>query len=274
MTFEHPGVGALDYFPCRYGKSKLLFRGPRRKLDDAYVAVLGGTETYGKFVETPYPALLEKAIGLPVVNFGYVNAGTDVFVQEPSIIEACDKACVTVVQLMGAHNMSNRFYAVHPRRNDRFLRASTLMKTIFRDVDFTEFHFTRHMLSALKRRSPDKYDIVVEELKKAWVARMRSLLQKIEGESVLLWLKNDNPTRPPRDDLGGEPLLVDQKMVDAIRPFATELAVFAPSEAARADGIVGMHYAPMEEPAAAEMPGPRAHQELCEQLEPILRGLL
>ncbi len=36
---------------------------------------------------------------------------------------------------MGAQNLSNRFYAVHPRRNDRFLRASTLMKTIFREVD-------------------------------------------------------------------------------------------------------------------------------------------
>ena len=44
-----------------------------------------------------------------------------VFVNEPTVIDICSKALVTVVQLMGAQNTSNRFYAVHPRRNDRFL---------------------------------------------------------------------------------------------------------------------------------------------------------
>ncbi len=61
---------------------------------------------------------------------------------------------MTVIQVMGAHNMSNRFYAVHPRRNDRFLRASLgCCKTIYPEVDFTEFNFTRHMLTALATHS-------------------------------------------------------------------------------------------------------------------------
>ncbi len=57
MAYENLGESALDYVPCRYGKSKLLFRGPKRKLTAPYVAMIGGTETYGKFVETPFPAL-------------------------------------------------------------------------------------------------------------------------------------------------------------------------------------------------------------------------
>ncbi len=92
MTFQEPGAGALDYFPCRYGKSKLLFRGPRKRLDGAYAAVLGGTETYGKFVTDPYPVLLEREIGMPVVNFGCMNAGVDLFVGDPTLIDACVKA--------------------------------------------------------------------------------------------------------------------------------------------------------------------------------------
>ena len=55
-----------------------------------------------------------------------------------------------MIQVSGAQNLSNRFHAVHPRRNDRFLRASTLLKTIYRDVDFTEFNFTRHLLTTLR----------------------------------------------------------------------------------------------------------------------------
>ena len=52
---------------------------------------VGGTETYGKFVADPYPALIER-IGLPVVNFGCVNAGIDVFVSEPTMIDAASGA--------------------------------------------------------------------------------------------------------------------------------------------------------------------------------------
>lgn len=272
MVYEFAGESALDYLPCRYGQSKLLFRGPRRKLEGAYAAVLGGTETYGKFVAEPYPYLVEGRIGLPVVNFGYMNAGADVFAGETEIIDACSKARVTVIQIMGAQNMSNRFYAVHPRRNDRFLRASTLMKTIFREIDFTEFHFTRHMLSALKAVSEEKYALVEGELKAAWTARMRMLLQKISGKSVLLWIKGDE--RYGGDGLGPEPLMIDTDMVAAIRPFAAELVTVTPSMAARTAGTEGMFFTQLEQPAAAVMPGPRVHEEVADALSPVMKRLL
>ncbi len=182
MAYAYPGDGALDYFPCRYGKSKLLFRGPRRDLAKPYVAVLGGTETYGKFVPVPYPALVEQQTGLRMVNLGCINAGPDVYVNEPVVLDIASKAQVTVVQIVGAQNLSNRFYAVHPRRNDRFLRASSLLCTIFREVDFTEFHFTRHMLQTLQAVSPEKFEVVAEELRAAWVARMIGLLNMIPGK--------------------------------------------------------------------------------------------
>ena len=78
MAFAYQGDGALDYYPCRYGSSKLLFRGPRRSLDTAFCAVLGGTEAYGKFVPQPFPDLVEAATGVRMVNLGCMNAGVDV----------------------------------------------------------------------------------------------------------------------------------------------------------------------------------------------------
>lgn len=276
MAYEYAGDAALDYFPCRYGPSKLLFRGPRRRLEGAYAAVIGGTETYGKFVADPYPALVERALGLPVVNFGYMNAGTDVFVGEPVVIDACRQAKVTVIQIMGAQNLSNRFYAVHPRRNDRFLRASALMKTIFPEVDFTEFHFTRHMLSVLKGRSAGNFALVEEELKAAWLARMRILLQKIDSATVLLWITGASGADPhgPGDGLGHEPLLVDAGMVAEVRPFACDLVTITPSDAALAAGTAGMQFAPLDAPVAAAMPGPRVHAEIAGALLPAMQRLL
>ena len=78
-----------------------------------------------------------------------VIAGVDVFVNDPTIMAACATADITVIQMTGAHNLSNRFYKVHSRRNDRFLSGSPLMAALYPDMDFSEYNFTRHLLSAL-----------------------------------------------------------------------------------------------------------------------------
>ncbi len=60
MTYDTLGAGALDYMPCRYDGSKLLFRCPERRLDAPFVAFFGGTATYGKYIKNPFPALVES----------------------------------------------------------------------------------------------------------------------------------------------------------------------------------------------------------------------
>jgi len=273
MTYENLGQGVLDYFPCRYGHSKLLFRGPRKKMAGEYIAMIGGTETYGKFIEKPFPTLISEAMEMECVNFGCVTAGIDVFANEMPVIEACSEARVTVVQVIGAQNMSNRFYAVHPRRNDRFLRASTLLKTIFREVDFTDFSFTKHLLTTLQTLSEERFDIVRDELKEAWIARMKLLMGKIEGKTVLLWFSDRTPEdAAPSGSLGREPTFVDRRMIEEIRPFVTEVVEVVASDAALAQGTEGMKFSSMEQPAAHELMGPAAHEEAAQALlEPLSR---
>lgn len=266
MSFAFPGDVSPDYYPCRYGRSKLLFRGPRRDLAAPFVAVLGGVETYGKFVPQPYPALLEDALGHPVVNFGVPSAGPDAWASDPALTELVSRARVTVVQLTGAQNLTNRFYAVHPRRNDRFLRASPLLTQIFREVDFTEFAFTRHMLQSLRRTSPQKFALVVDELRAAWLARMTALLPRLGPRVVLLWMQGQ------AED--AEPMLVDAAMVAELRAHAAAVVPVSFSDAARASGTAGMMYPPLAEPAAQGLPGPLHHAELAAALAPVVAQLL
>ena len=153
MAYERMGETTLDYLPCRYGGCRLLFRGPQRRLEGSYAAFLGGTETYGKFIERPFPALVEARTGLRCVNFGWPNAGVDVFLNEPELLKMAGAARVVVLQVPCAPNLSNRYYSVHPRRNDRFVTATPRLQSLFPEVDFTEFHFTRHLLSRLRRVS-------------------------------------------------------------------------------------------------------------------------
>ena len=131
-------------------------------------------------------------------------------------------AKAVVIQVMGAHNLSNRYYSVHPRRNDRFLRASPTLASLYPEVDFTEFHFTRHMLSRLETISEKRSATVFKELKSAWIARMTALCALIPGPVLLLWISDRLP--PDRADVidDGEPLLVTREMLEALRPQWTE----------------------------------------------------
>lgn len=274
MSFENLGVGALDYLPCRYGGSKLTFRGPARRLTGSYVAFLGGTETYGKFIEKPFPALVEQASGLKCVNLGVPNAGVDVFANDGSVIDIARKARVTVLQVMSAHNTSNRFYGVHPRRNDRFVKPSKIMQSLFRDVDFTEFHFTRHLLGQICVTAPDRFAILRDELREAWVARMRLLIRQIGGRVVLLWFADHAPdAEQGPTGLGADPMLVDRLMLEELRPLVTEIVEVVVSAEAMKHRMEGMICSEMEMLAAKQMMGRQAHEEATDALAGTLGKL-
>lgn len=274
MNYATLNQPSLDYFPCRYGSSKQLFRGPRRRLEGDFVAFLGGTETYGKFIEAPYPALVEHEIGTRSVNLGCMNAGIDAYHSDKSLLDICNKARVTVIQVMGAQNMSNRFYAVHPRRNDRFLRASTLLTKIFPEVDFTEFSFTRHLLSRLRDISPEKFTMLRTELKEAWLARMRMLLSQIDGKVVLLWLSDHPPLEEERNELAaGDPLFVDRSMIASLAGDVTRIVEIVATPAEQRAGLDSMVFADSEFAAAEEMLGPVVHVRAAQALSSVLAEL-
>ena len=271
MAFERLGQSPIDYQHCRYGDSKLLFRGPKRDLDAPFIAFLGGTETYGKYIPKPFARLVEEECGKTCVNFGTVNSGVDAFVADSAVLPICGQSELTVVQVMGAQNMSNRFYTVHPRRNDRFLKASALLRTIYREVDFTEFSFTRHLLMALKTVSPSRFAMLEQELRAVWLARMELLLSKISGRVVLLWMSDRTPLREPvGNDLGVDPLFVDAQMIDALSPrLDGYVEVVVPWEL-RAMGTAGMMYPELERGIAQEMYGPGVHKLVASKLMGVL----
>lgn len=275
MAYEHAGESPLDYFPCRYGRSRLVFRGPRRDLAKPFVAYLGGTETYGKFVPEPFPALTEAATGIAAINLGCVQAGPDAYLNDPGSLELARQAAVTVVQVTGALNLSNRLYAVHPRRNDRFLQASSILQSLFREVDFTEFAFTRHLIQTLAAVSPDKFAIVVDELRTAWLARMGLLLERLSGPVVLLWIgSRPPPVDADLDQISDHPL-IHKGMIDALRPKVTDYVQVAASAVARAEGVRGMAFPPLlEEHAARGLPGATAHREAAAALTPVINALV
>ncbi|MBQ4827128.1 MULTISPECIES: DUF6473 family protein [unclassified Leisingera] len=272
MSYELKSAGALSGEPCRYGQSRLLVRGPQRSLEDPYVAFLGGTEVYGRFVEFPFVDSLQTQLGLDCINLGSVNAGLDSFVQDDSLIGIARQADVSVVQMLGAQNISNPYYRVHPRRNDRFLQAHAALKTLYPEVDFTEFHFNKHLLCTLREISSQRFEQVQEQLQRSWIERMSVLIEALDGRVLLLWLRYELDAEAGFPE---EPVLVDRSMADALRPKVQGVLEFRASSAAMAQDIAGMIFGQMELPAARHMIGPKEHlriaDALADRLLPLVR---
>ncbi|MEM0946717.1 MAG: DUF6473 family protein [Pseudomonadota bacterium] len=272
MAYERLLDGALDYAPCRYGKSKLLFRGPRASLRGDYVAFLGSTETYGKFIEMPYPELTGQALGMTSLNLGCVNAGIDTFHDDPTVQELCRSAQACVVQIMGAQKLSNRLYTVHPRRNDRFLAASKLLETLYPEAEFTEIHFTRHLLSMLASIDAGRFREVRDEISAAWVSRMVALVTRVQVPTVMLWIADHSPDVPADLPDGSEPLFVTRAMLDEVGARASGLVeVIVSHSDTSLDEDVG---AGIEAMVARELPGPGAHSKIAQELTPTLQTRL
>jgi len=146
---------------------------------------------------------------------------------------------------------------------------------MFREVEFTEFHFTRHMLMSLQAVSAERFEVVADDLRAAWVGRMQQLLTRLPTKVVLLWMSSQKPPAAARrTQLVHDPLLVDAEMVAAIKPVAAAYVEAISSPAARARGVEGMAFGPFEAPAAAGMPGPAVHAEVARLLAPVLERLL
>jgi hypothetical protein len=153
MSFETRGAIAPDHPTVSYPGSSLRFRAPAgdptRAMSFAWAERRPSGVRRQTLTRTSWPT--GSTAGH---QHGRRGGGLDVVLNDPAIADARAAASAIVLQIQGAQTLSNRLYTVHPRRNDRFLRASGILRTIYRDVDFTEFHFTRHMLDHLRPCRP------------------------------------------------------------------------------------------------------------------------
>ena len=276
MSIEQRTRVGLSYDHCRYGTSKMTFRGPYRMPQAIDVAVLGGTETFGKYVPRPFPMLLELECGRPVANLGAPNAGVDSFLHDPAVEEVAQRARVAVVQIMGAHALSNAFYRVHRRRNDRFIAPSRALQRLYPEVDFSGCTFVRHMLGELHRICRDRFVLIEEELRQCWLAAMANLIDRLAMPTVLLWVSDRHPA--PRDDChfdphATDPLLVSSDMIEVIGKRAID-CIEAIRPASGETDLRAMVFPPLERQAAAVLPGPLAHAEIANRLAGPIRSIL
>lgn len=112
--------------------------------------------------------------------------GVDSHLADPSLFQRAATAGAFVMTLPPLGNLSNGFYTVHPRRNDRFVAARAPLKALFPEVDFTRFAFTGELLCALAATCPVRFVEMRRDLTGQWLARMDQLLSHMPPRGVLL----------------------------------------------------------------------------------------
>ncbi|MCA0203675.1 DUF6473 family protein [Pararhodobacter sp.] len=123
--------------------------------------------------------------------------GVDLHLADPALAGRAQWAVAFALVLPPLGNLSNAFYRVHPRRNDRFLAARAPLKALFPEVDFAAFAFTGHALGSLASTCPERFALVRHGLVEAWVPRMRLLLAVLPPRGALIDLPTPEWLRRP-----------------------------------------------------------------------------
>ncbi len=182
-------VGGVELY--RFGRSQQVFRGPKPDLSKPYIAFIGGSEPFGKFVLEPFPKLVENTIGQTCITLSTPGAGPGFFLKDPVVLETCSRAKTCVIQVMDAVPLSNRMYSVYPRRNMRLRAVSEPLRALYPQVDFSSYRYVSAMIRKLKKVDAEAYSVVLAEQQSAWLARMLELFQDIETRKILLWIKRE-----------------------------------------------------------------------------------
>ncbi|WP_246097305.1 DUF6473 family protein [Ruegeria faecimaris] len=272
MSYHQAGSGRLEHDVCQYGESRLWFRGPMRSLEKSFVACAGGTETFGRFVEQPFAAVLEERLDRRCLNFGSLFCGVDALCDDTELRGLLNQAELCVVQLSDILGQSNRFYRVHPRRNDRFLAPTEDLKSLYPEIDFADVHFVHHLMILLQGRNDARFEVIAEELRRNWIDRIGGLVEALEAPVVLLNLQVLREAESDQPKHGAD-IRITPQMIEALRPLSAEIVEVTVSVSGQSDELEDMLFGTLQQPMAEYMIGPAAHRSIADALVGPIRNL-
>ena len=136
-----------------------------------------------------------------------------------------------------------------------------MLREMFPKVDFADINFTGHLLETLAQE-PLAFQNLVDELKWAWLQRMRRLISVIKGDIILLWMSDRSPDKGGISRHASEPLFVDRTMLNEL---SDQVAGYVEVVTDKSSHKLGeMIISEEEEEAALCLPGPEDHMRAAE----------
>jgi hypothetical protein len=195
------------------GINNTSFRGPAFDQSKPYVACMGAAQTFGRFVDRPYPAILAERFGSQFVNLG-VGAAGPLWFDAPQYIDLANQAKFVIVQVLSGRSESNSL----------FDNSSTGGLMGVRKADKRLMRFEEFLTELMETESRDRVKEIILETRASYLHNMMNLLQHIYRPKIFFWFSRRSPDYKegfgtPWELLGEYPQLVNQAMVDMLRPY-------------------------------------------------------
>ncbi|MEM9267346.1 MAG: DUF6473 family protein [Pseudomonadota bacterium] len=276
MSFLSLDVGEVVEGGYRFGRSDTVYRGSAPDFSQPYVAVVGASETYGPYVDLPYPALLNQELPNQVLNFGFTGGGPNFVLRDPVLLEACNRAEVVVLSVSHAWAVTNRLYTVGHTQNTALHEISEQLAIMFPSVDLDQFEYVRPMVAALARAHPENFQVLEMELREAWLARMRDLVDRIEAPIVLFGMVDDQLDAPDFDPQNRRigPEMVSRSMFNRLSGYVSNMIVYEADKFDQCLDGSDRHAEGEEIKSALAFPGETMHVAAAEKLYPVVKSLL
>jgi hypothetical protein len=267
----------IDYQTYQLDGAREEFRGPP-VTGDAYVACVGASQTFGRFVQAPFPNLIARALGIEVLNLGRGGAGPTFPLGNPLLLERINHARAAVVQVFSARSQSNSLFQVLDHGMFGRGRGNP------QPISAADFY------TALLQEDEQLARQIVAETRANYVQSMTELLDAITVPKVLFWFSVRAPEyreqwRLPIHRLFGDfPQLVNREMVDQLRSHSdryvecvSRRGLPQPLPGPILSGAPGTPPLPPGAEAKTEnryYPSPEMHEEAAALLIPEVRALL
>src|SRR5947208_1072268 len=171
-------AGGFDYQLQRLAElGEREFRGPPIDLDKPYLACVGAAQTFGRFVHEPYPTLLGRRLGLPVLNLGLGGVGPRHFAKR-KYLNLINRAEAVVFQVMSGRSASNSLF--DNSEGGALTGTTPLAPAPIRAEEF--------LARAAETLSRPEFEKIIAETRADYVAEFLALLDKVAVPRILLWL--------------------------------------------------------------------------------------
>lgn len=179
------------------------------------IAFLGAAQTFGTFVDEPFPTLVGRELGVRWYNLGLGGAGPEAYAPHLPIFSTVNAADIVVVQVMSGRSASNSRLTCRDG-------SSTLVDNKTGEAEQADVAFQRIIDTegfAYAKR-------LLDESKANWANSMIELLDSITAPTVLLWFsQRDENLSVPNDGsawdlLGPFPQGIDSETIETVAPYA------------------------------------------------------
>jgi len=191
---------------------ELFLRGPKQEnlIKNEYITCLGAAQTFGRFVENPYPSLIAKKFNIGVINLGISGAGPSFFSRDPNIIKKINNGKFVIIQAMAARSCSNRYF-----------KSEIGTNSLTRLKDGVKGSSGKFYGDLIIQKDYLLLSEIIYDCKLQWIKDHLYLFSLIKVPIVLLWFSTRSPKKEHKSInsiFNSFPQMVDNDMISILRP--------------------------------------------------------